>query len=657
MFRNLRISAAAAVAAGLLALAAPAQERRSRIDVEQYTIDAEISPGTQSIAVKAGVRFTPLDDNFTSAAFELNNALNVSRVLDAQDRQIPASRNQQDSTVRLSFEQPLPKGQPVTITFIYDGRLTGQEDSPVYGIKFAAIHPDFAYLLYPARWFPVSGYTTDRFAADVRVTVPTGYTVLGSGMDSRQAAAEKNVFAFKFEHPSFPGSIAVVKGDPVKVPSEGVTTSLYFRGPEADMAQAYGEQTGRAMSYFTGMFGLPPYANLTVVETEEGAPNGYAAPGLIFLAPRGIGHQPSVRLVANQVSRQWWEELVGPSTRNHLWLTNGLAAYSELLWTEHASGPGAMESQARDVMVEALTVDNVPIIQSARLEDYSPELWALTGSKGAAVLNMLRYLIGDDKFFQTLKTYAQQYAWKSVNTDDFRKVAENVSGQSLDYFFIQWIESSSAPEFKLEYTIFRTQKGFRVMGKISQDLDTFRMPVDLKIETEGSPEEKRVEVVGTSSEFSIDTFGKPKNVVIDPGNRVLRFGNEVRVAVAIRRGEQFAELSEFGDALKEYQKALETTRNSSLANYRIAEIFFLQQNWQAAANSFREALNGDLEPKWTEVWAHINLGKIFDVTGQRERAVNEYNLAIRTKDNTQGAQEEAAKYLKTPYERQRRPEQ
>jgi hypothetical protein len=68
---------------------------------------------------------------------------------------------------------------------------------------------------------------------------------------------------------------------------------------------------------------------------------------------------------------------------------------------------------------------------------------------------------------------------------------------------------------------------------------------------------------------------------------------------------------------------------------------------------FREALNGDLEPKWTEVWAHINLGKIFDVTSQRERAVNEYQQAVRTRDNTQGAQEEAAKYLKTAYQRKR----
>ncbi|HVX65445.1 MAG TPA: tetratricopeptide repeat protein, partial [Bryobacteraceae bacterium] len=205
-------------------------------------------------------------------------------------------------------------------------------------------------------------------------------------------------------------------------------------------------------------------------------------------------------------------------------------------------------------------------------------------------------------------------------------------------------------------TIYRTQKGpngqggFRVMGKISQDLDTFRMPVDLKIETEGNPEQQRVEVTGTSTEFSVDTFGKPKSLVMDPNNRVLRFSDPIRVAVAIRRGEQFAEVSEFNEALKEYQKALEVNRNTSLAHYRIAEVFFLQNNYQAAANEFREALNGNLDPKWTEVWSHINLGKIFDVTSQRERAVSEYTLAVRTKDNTQGAQEEAAKYLKAPYE-------
>ncbi|HEV8145581.1 MAG TPA: tetratricopeptide repeat protein, partial [Bryobacteraceae bacterium] len=179
------------------------------------------------------------------------------------------------------------------------------------------------------------------------------------------------------------------------------------------------------------------------------------------------------------------------------------------------------------------------------------------------------------------------------------------------------------------------------------------MPVELRVETEGNPETKKVEVVGVSSEFVIETFGKPKNVVLDPREQVLRFSDQMRVAVAIRRGEQFMEVGEFNDALKEYQKALDVTRNSSLAHYRIGEVFFLQGNNQPAANSFREALSGDLEPKWTEVWSHIYLGKIFDISEQRERAVNEYRQALRTKDNTQGALEEAGKYINAKYEKPR----
>lgn len=652
MFRSLPIGLA------LLALgsAAQAQERRARIHVEHYTIDAEVHPATQALSATAEVRFVPLDGNTRSVSFELNNALNVSRVVDEKGSPINSTHNQQDFTERLSFDAPLAKGQPVTVKFSYDGRLSGSEDSPVYGIKFASIRSDYAFLLYPARWFPVSGYTTDRFAADLRITVPSGYQVLGSGIDTHQADGDKIVYSFHFEQPSFPGSIAVVREPGVKVSAEGVTTTLYFRGEEKAVAQPYGEQIGQMMTHFTGLFGLPPNANLSVIETEDGSPNGYAAPGLIFLSPHAIGRQVSAKLLANEISRQWWGELVSPATRNHLWLSNGLAAYAELLWTEHSAGPGAAEQLFRDDEVEALTIDNVPILQAARMEDYSPELWALTGSKGAAVLHMLRYVMGDEKFFQTLKDFATHYAWKSASTEDFKKVAEGIANQDLDYFFIQWIESSSAPEFKLEYTIYRTQKGFRVMGKVSQDMDTFRMPVDLKIETEGNPEQKRVEVVGTSSEFSVDTFGKPKNVIIDPDHHVLRFSDQMRTAVSIRRGEQFMEVSEFADALKEFQKALENNHNSSMAHYRIAEVFFRQNNFQSAANEFREALNGDLEPKWTEVWAHIHLGMIFDISSQRDRAVNEYNLAIRTKDNTQGAQEEAARYLKTPYERKKSPE-
>src|SRR5579862_6980735 len=99
--------------------------------------------------------------------------------------------------------------------------------------------------------------------------------------------------------------------------------------------------------------------------------------------------------------------------------------------------------------------------------------------------------------------------------------------------------------------------------------------------------------------------------------------------------------------LEQYRKDLETHRNSSLAHRRIGEILGQQGNYQAAANEFREALSGDLQPRWTEVWAHIYLGRIYDATGQRERAVREHQLAYGTNDNTQDAVTEAAEYLRS----------
>ncbi|MGH9576425.1 MAG: tetratricopeptide repeat protein, partial [Terriglobales bacterium] len=239
---------------------------------------------------------------------------------------------------------------------------------------------------------------------------------------------------------------------------------------------------------------------------------------------------------------------------------------------------------------------------------------------------------------------------KAATDDDFRKIAEAAHGERLLAFFSQWLDSTGAPDFRNKYTVFRVKDGFRVVGEISQDLDLFRMPVELRIDTDGTVELRRVEVVGTASPYAVEVKTKPRRIQIDPGNNVLKSSSDLQVRVAILRGQQLVQQGALAEALAEYQKALTANKNSSLAHYRIAEVFFLQRNYQAAANSYRDSLNGDGEPKWTEVWSHVQLGKIFDLTGQRERAIREYQQAINTNDNTQGAQDEARQYLATPYE-------
>ncbi len=643
---------ALAASAGLL----PAQERgvpgRSRIDVQKYVIDATIDPRAHRLRARAQVQFVAQEDAL-NATFELNNNLAPSRITDGSGAAISSQRMSQDNTIRLNFERPLPKNQPVTVTFEYDGVLADAENQPVEGLKLAYVGEDVTYLLYAGRWFPVSGYQTDRFTAEISVAAPAGLRVLGPG---RSGPATAGATKFVYDRPGFPGTIAVVPEQPQRVTSGGMPVEVFFRGPEVQQAQVYGEAAGKIITSFSSHFGPPPISSLALVEVDNGSVNGYAAPGLVLLSPRGIGSKLNYRLLSHEIAHQWWREQVGPASRSHLWLDEGLASFSELLYVEEVAGKAGLEDAARDVGISALAHDTVPIIRSASLEEFSPEYDSVVAKKGAMVLHMLRWMLGDDAFFKGLREYATTFAGKSATTDDLRKMFEKTSGRDLSGFFIQWVESTGAPEFKADYTMYRTPKGFKVVGKIKQDMDTFRMPVDLRIDTDGEPEIKRVEVVGTASDFNIETFGRPRKVTVDPENRVLKFSDSIRLQVAIRRGQQYADLGYYEEALKEYQKALDINKNSSLAHFRIAEVFFAQNNYQSAANAFREALNGDQEPRWTEVWSHINLGKIFDITGQRERAVNEYNQAVRTRDDTQGAQAEAQKYLKQPYVRERRVE-
>ena len=279
-------------------------------------------------------------------------------------------------------------------------------------------------------------------------------------------------------------------------------------------------------------------------------------------------------------------------------------------------------------------------------------LLSVSGNHTPTTVHMLRWVMGDSKFNAMMRSFAAKYAGKPASLDEFRDLAEQAYGDKLTWFFSQWLDSTGAPEFKTKYTVYRlgSGKGFRVVGQIAQDLDLFRMPVELKIDTDGKTETKRIDVVGTNSAFSVETFGRPRRIVIDPDNRVLRNSTEIRLRASIMRGQALVQQGDLAGALSEFNKALDVNKNSSLAHYRVAEVFFLQRNYQAAANAYRASLNGDGDPRWTEVWCHIQLGKIFDITGQRERATNEYRQALQTNDNTQGALDEARKYMQKPFE-------
>lgn len=627
------------------------EARREPVAVEHYGMDAEIFPATHELKAKAQIRFQALE-NVSAVGFQLNRNLFPTNIADQEGQPLSAQRESDGLTIQIQLGKPLAKGQTTSISFQFEGRLADAEYSPVEGVQLAYIGEEGSYLLYPARWFPLSGYETNRYTADLRLTVPAGYQVVSGGAPQPPVPKADTVqYGFSFERPQFPGSIAVVKQPPQTVQVEGITMKVYFSPQRQAMAQAYGEAAAKMVSFFSGVFGPPPVANLSIVEMDDRSLGGYVGPEVIFLSSRAIGTQVNTPLLAQEVAQQWWRGLVSPATRADLWLDHGFATYTAALYLERIGGEEALLRRIQEMSIDALTNDTIPIRAAASLTEFSPASKSILYDKAGVVLHMLRWILGDDAFLQSLKLFAEQFAFQPATTEDFQKVVQTVSSQDLRPFFIQWIDSTGASDFKAEYVVYRVPEGYKVVGKIAQDMDVFSMPVEVKVETNNEPVIQRVQVSGRSSEFSITTPEMPQKVVMDPNNRVLKYNDTIRVQVAVARGEQAVQQRDYSAALENYQKALDINRTSSLAHYRVGEVFFLLRNYQSAANAFREALNGDLDPKWTEVWSHISLGKIFDITGQRDRAINEYQQALRTKDDSQGALQEANQYLGKPYER------
>ena len=657
----------------LFGLAIPSwAAEKARLRVDDYQIEAELTPHLHTITARAKVKFTALQD-LSVAVFELHNDLRVTKVLDEKNQPLSAERVTQDSTVRVPLPAGLSKDTSTTLTFEYEGQLESGDNSPVPGLKLAYISDDTSYLLYAGRWFPVSGFGLDRFTSTINVTVPAHMVVIGSGkmtVADAPAAKKPNAsvlptksFTFVSSKPTFPGTIIAGVFQEYKSDEAGMDLHVWFKPTHSSLAPAYTTTAVQEFTYFITLYGLPPSQRLSVVEMPGDTVPYVWAPEIAGLAGPSITEKTNYRLLADAIAHQWWGVSVSPATKDDWWLTDGFSRYSEAMYVESAAGAAGLEEAIKDMSVGALAYDTVPLSSASKLDIFSTEFQSLATDKGAMILHMLRWVLGEDKYNKTMREFASEFAGKSATMDDFRAIAEKNYGDQLTWFFSQWLDSTGAPEFKVKYTTYRlggaaaTQQGaektpgFRVTGEISQDLDLFRMPVDLRIDTDGKTESKRIEVVGTNSPFTIETFGRPRRISVDPDHHVLTNSSDVKLRASVLRGQALQQQGDLSGALTEFNKALDLNKNSSLAHYRIAEVFFLQRNYQSSANAYRESINGDGEPRWTEVWSRIQLGKIFDITGQRERAVNEYRQALQTNDNTFGALEEARKYLQKAYER------
>ena len=279
---------------------------RAQIDVTGYVIHADLDPASGRLQATAAVTFTTLDD-LTSVVFGLNNGLQISALSDGTKTPLAPERNATDSTVRVSLPTLIPKNTTLTWTFTYAG-APAVETSPVDGITFAHIADPVSILLYPGRWFPISmpGLFTDRFTAEVHVTVPAGERVVGSGIvGEHPAPGNRTEFAFNWTKPGFPGTLVAGKFLPA-VTAPGIPNIRVFTtDANKDKAHDFAVNVARIFESMTNEFGGAESGRLDVVELPSDSVSAAWAPEIVAIRPdRGNN-----RLLANTVIESFRVEL------------------------------------------------------------------------------------------------------------------------------------------------------------------------------------------------------------------------------------------------------------------------------------------------------------------------------------------------------------
>jgi aminopeptidase N len=653
--------------------------KRTAYDVTNYTMDVTLSPTERKINATVDVSLTPLEDART-LAFELNGSLKVESVTRIDRAAGPALvpnprakavtpsgvtltfiQDQTTSTdlgphVRVEFGDNVVKGTPVILRFKYNGVLDGPAGGPLLNKRLAFIGDNLGYLMYAARWFPFHEYAADTATSDITISLPSGYQVAGASDTPMTGGAGK--YRFVNSKPALPGNIAYGKYTVRPMHLLGQDLQFYAKPGTDSQISSYGETLSKALDYYTKRFGAPDSGNkLTVVEIDDESLDFYSARGMLFIGSRPFEEAREVTTdrLQREAAYQWWGLTVGLKSFDDAWLSQGLAEYSAFSLRESQNQGAKLDALRRELLEKSLTFEQTSSIlrAPANLDDQSTGYQYIMYAKGAFVFKLLRDTLGPDKFDQLLRSYLQEYRGKSASIDDFEKLTDRVSGQSMRYFFARWVESTGVPEFTSDYLIIRTRGGkFVARGTVKQNYDNLRLPVDVQLRSEGEQGSKieTVDMQDASADFNIESTGKPLAVIIDPSYKLLRISPELRVSSIARRGiEQFKE-GNYPEAQQQFEEALKLDRSNSWIYYHLGLLFLEQRNYDLAIDNFKASLAGNLNPTWLSVWSNIKMGNAYDAKGDRTRAVAAYKRGEAMGDNYDNAQDAIKRYLGTPFD-------
>ena len=467
-------------------------------DVLDYSIDATVDPERQTIQGRARLAIRVRSTALSNVFLRLNEALTVTAVTSVEYGRLLYLRIRGQNNVLVNLPRLLPQDSDLTLVVNYEGRIPSQDldvdavsvlaDAQEQGAPTEVTDPAFL-LSNRAFWYPQNP-VPDYATASMRITVPQGWTCVASGQPVPMSSAvslkdilrDGKLFEFKASEPlrylalvvarftrvsevdlTLPDTFAASAGIDKLTLAVEAQSSQRFRG------RTVAQQTEEILRFYSSMIGDIPYKSATVALIESDLPGGHS-PGYFALIknplsmgnaawrndPASFENFPEFFL-AHELAHQWWGQAVGWKNYHEQWLSEGFAQYFAALYAQKTRGDRAFVDMLRQFRRWSLSdSDQGPVHLGYRLGVVKGNVRvfrALVYNKGAAVLHMLRRLLGDDVFFTGLRRFYADRRYQKAGTEDLERALEAESGRVLDRFFERWIYGTDIPRIRYSTTL------------------------------------------------------------------------------------------------------------------------------------------------------------------------------------------------------------
>lgn len=504
-------------------------------DVLDYDIDLFVAPDRAWLNGRARVHLK-VREALASVTLRLADPLAVFSVVSDQFGRLFSIRVRNQHSIVVNLPKMIERDAELTLTIAYAGRLPPEppdretvalpQDRQEAQDEEPLIPPEPSYLYTNnSYWYPQSG-VTDYATATIRLTIPASLECVASGELTSVSpvpvtatdATPRKVYVFTATQPlrylaflvsHFTQSATAT----VVLPNRTLTLAVDTNPREARYGRELADRAADIASFYASLLDDYPYPAFTLALVESIRPGGHSPAYFaalnqpMTLVPMPSRNDPEVFanypefFVAHELAHQWWGQAVGWRNYHERWLSEGFAQYFAALYAQHHRGNQTFAGVMRQLRQWGMSASpQGPIYLGYRLGHIrgdSKVFSALVYNKSAAVLHMLRRLVGDDAFFRGVRRFYRTARFSKAGTEDFRLAMEAESNRSLGRFFERWIYGATLPTVKFSHRV----DGDAVVLHVEQIGDLFDFPLTVTLRYAGKPP---VEVIVPVTDRTVD---------------------------------------------------------------------------------------------------------------------------------------------------------